>query len=182
MGNYELTHHGIKGMRWGVRRYQNPDGTLTAKGKKRYADEMNKLKEKEKILKNKQRAKAKIDQLLKKRQELDNIEKSLKNKSKSTQDAPESTTKKPSSNSSSTSRLPDVKSLSDSELNSLVTRLKNEQQYKKYVRDAEKEQISRGKKFVDKVLNDVIVPAAVEVGKNMAKDILSDFAKKATKK
>lgn len=25
-------------MKWGVRRYQNPDGTLTAKGKKRYSD------------------------------------------------------------------------------------------------------------------------------------------------
>ena len=28
-----LAHHGIKGQRWGVRRYQNPDGTLTEKGK-----------------------------------------------------------------------------------------------------------------------------------------------------
>lgn len=33
---YELYHHGIKGMKWGVRRYQNEDGTLTAAGKKRY--------------------------------------------------------------------------------------------------------------------------------------------------
>ena len=31
----ELYHHGIKGQRWGVRRYQNPDGSLTLAGKKR---------------------------------------------------------------------------------------------------------------------------------------------------
>lgn len=34
----ELYHWGIKGQKWGVRRYQNPDGTLTAAGKKRYGD------------------------------------------------------------------------------------------------------------------------------------------------
>lgn len=33
-----LMHYGVKGMKWGVRRYQNVDGTLTAKGKKRYSD------------------------------------------------------------------------------------------------------------------------------------------------
>lgn len=32
----DLTHWGIKGQKWGVRRYQNPDGTLTEAGKKRY--------------------------------------------------------------------------------------------------------------------------------------------------
>lgn len=31
----ELYHHGIKGQRWGIRRYQNPDGTLTEEGKRR---------------------------------------------------------------------------------------------------------------------------------------------------
>ena len=35
----ELYHHGIKGMKWGVRRFQNEDGSLTSAGKKRYDDD-----------------------------------------------------------------------------------------------------------------------------------------------
>lgn len=35
MSDY-LIHHGILGQKWGVRRYQNEDGSLTAAGKKRY--------------------------------------------------------------------------------------------------------------------------------------------------
>ena len=31
-----LYHHGIKGQQWGIRRYQNPDGSLTPDGRKRY--------------------------------------------------------------------------------------------------------------------------------------------------
>ena len=38
MWNIYLSHHGIKGMRWGIRRFQNRDGTLTAEGRKRIAD------------------------------------------------------------------------------------------------------------------------------------------------
>lgn len=34
--NYELYHHGIKGMKWGIRRFQKKNGSLTAEGKARY--------------------------------------------------------------------------------------------------------------------------------------------------
>lgn len=43
-----LVHHGILGMKWGVRRFQNTDGTLTEAGKKRYSDD-------EKLIRSKRR-------------------------------------------------------------------------------------------------------------------------------
>lgn len=48
MADY-LQHHGIIGMKWGVRRYQNKDGSLTSAGEKRYARDIreNKAKKKE---------------------------------------------------------------------------------------------------------------------------------------
>ena len=41
MDQNELYHHGIKGQKWGVRRYQNPDGSLTNAGKKKYGTKSN---------------------------------------------------------------------------------------------------------------------------------------------
>lgn len=46
MSTYYLQHHGVKGMKWGVRRYQNKDGSLTPAGKrrlKRYESRLNEV-------------------------------------------------------------------------------------------------------------------------------------------
>ncbi len=39
MENNSLTHYGIRGMKWGVRRFQNSDGSYTSAGKKRKQNE-----------------------------------------------------------------------------------------------------------------------------------------------
>lgn len=70
----ELYHHGILGQKWGVRRYQNEDGSLTATGKKKYADDTAKADRKE-ALKNRRSL---SDTDIKKRIERLKVEKQLK--------------------------------------------------------------------------------------------------------
>lgn len=52
MRNLYLYHHGIKGQRWGTRRFQNEDGSLTSVGKKRYDVDVGKAIEKRNAAKN----------------------------------------------------------------------------------------------------------------------------------
>ena len=35
-GANDIQHYGVKGMKWGIRKYQNADGTLTAEGRRKY--------------------------------------------------------------------------------------------------------------------------------------------------
>lgn len=45
MNSTWLAHHGIPGMKWGIRRFQNSDGTYTEAGKKRYSSGIGKLRD-----------------------------------------------------------------------------------------------------------------------------------------
>ena len=155
----ELMHWGIKGMKWGVRRYQNKDGSLTPAGKKRYDKEMAKLKEEEKIAKNKLRTQAKLNKLDEKRTEIEALKSG-----------------KPIAKSTKQHSKPSVKDMSDEELRQTVNRLLMEQQYAKL----NPQQVSAGQKFVKKVMNDVVAPAATEVGKNVLKDAMTKAVKNAS--
>lgn len=158
--NYELWHWGIKGMRWGIRRYQNKDGSLTPQGKKRYNAEMSKLKAEEKIIKNRQKTQAKIDKLDSKRKEINNLK---KGKSSST-----------SNKSGSKPKGKSIKDMSDAELQAFIDRTNLEKSYKQAMSSLNEKKVSKGKKFVMDVLE--------QSGKNIATQTATYVLGKATNK
>ena len=154
--NY-LEHAGVKGMRWGIRRYQNKDGTLTPAGKKRYARELEKVKKEQKVLRNKQRTQAKIDKL-------EQMKKDVKDGNEAL------SPKKTKLKLPKTSKKKSVKDMTDEELKAVVDRLRLESDYQKY---ATPEKVSKGKKFADAMKNEIIGPAALDVGKQLAKSAMT---------
>lgn len=156
--NGELYHHGIKGMRWGIRRYQAKDGSLTPAGKKRYNREMEKLKAREKIVKNKEATRAKLAKMEALKKNIEDREDALNPKK---QKLTRSKGKKSSAEVAATNKPKTVKDLSDAELTAVVNRLRLEQQYA-YLQP---QKVSKGQKFVKAVL-----PIVSDTGKKLATD------------
>lgn len=75
-------------------------------------------------------------------------------------------------------RSKSISEMSDDELRKTVQRLQLEKQY----RDLNPKQVSAGQKIVDKILKDVVVPAATEVGRNLLKEEFGKLAKEIQKK
>ena len=169
--NGELYHWGTKGMKWGVRRYQNKDGSLTPAGKKRYAAEEAKLKAREKEIKGREKAAAKKAKLDAKKAELDAREAALKG-------GGAKTAKKPDADSPKTKSFKDM---TDDELRAYTTRMQLEKNYldaqknlaSATPKDVGSQKIKRGKEFLNSFMNDVVAPAA----KNTAKEWLEKTLK-----
>lgn len=163
----ELTHWGIKGMRWGIRRYQNKDGTLTPAGKKRLQKETEALKKEEQVLKNRKATKAKLDRLEAKRKALDEQKKAL--------DDADGKSKKGASDDDKPAKK-SVKDMGDEELAYKIRRLQMEKQYEALT--AQPETVAKGNSFVKDFLSRSAVPAIQEAGKSLIKDSMLKLGKK----
>lgn len=141
---YEFCHSGIKNMKWGVRRYQNPDGSLTPAGRIRYgvgkAREKSASGVKAKVAssKDQERAAARA-----KRIEARQAKKELSQKKDQEQ--------KELRRYEELRKTP-AKRLSENEIKELTARLQMEKSYKDLLKQTEDPKLFDGKKFVVDIL------------------------------
>ena len=157
----ELYHHGITGMKWGVRRYQNKDGSLTNAGKRRYGTKAN--FEKVQAAK-KAAAKANSKQAIARRKANERTASEVakyRKKAGIKGEKPEDT--KP--------KKPTVKDMSDEELMAVINRKRLEQQYTQL----NPEKVSMGKKFMNSLKDDILIPTAKQVGRDFAIKKAKDY-------
>ena len=151
----ELYHHGIMGQKWGVRRYQNDDGSLTPAGVKRYGTVSN--------YKKVQAAKAKVI-LAKKTERADKEAKKYLKKIKSPKDDNESSGK----TKEAKPQPKKISEMTDDEIRAKINRINLERQLAALTPQQE----SRGKKIVS-TIKDIAVPALKEAGKKQLTEYLN---------
>lgn len=175
----EFYHHGILGMKWGVRRYQNADGSLTAAGRKRYANPDGSLNEK---------GKKKFGDSVTTVKKVDTAESSSKQPSVSDMtDAELQARVNRLNNEFNYKRL--NKELGydgpKTELDAKIAEMEKQKRYLELQRDIKNltpEKVSKGKKFVDTVVDKVVAPAATEAGKKLLTQYLTEAGTKAVGK
>lgn len=137
----EIKHHGIKGQKWGVRRYQNEDGSLTAKGKQRYGTKENFEKQYPEDVKRNVKATKKT---------VGAAEKAASAKQRSNEQAKEDKKRQIKADREKEIREEAYK-MSDKELRDVVNRLNMEERYTQVMRDREVVEVGKSKaeKFMD---------------------------------
>lgn len=137
----EIKHHGIKGQKWGVRRYQNEDGSLTAKGKQRYGTKENFEKQyPEDVKRNVKTTKKAVGA----------AEKAATAKQQNRERAKEEKKREIKADREQQIRE-EVYKMSDKELRDVVNRLNMEERYTQVMRDREVIEVGKSKteKFMD---------------------------------
>ena len=165
----ELSHHGILGQRWGIRRYQKKDGSLTPAGLKRYGSEANfkKIQRAEATAK-KEAEKAKYR--ARTEAEIAKINKKYKiNKPDAKKEEAKSKDETKEKEKSSKPKAKSINEMTDDEIRARISRIQLENQLKSLT----PVQQTKGQKFV-KMVSDTAVPAI----KNAAKDALEKYLKK----
>ena len=165
----ELSHHGILGQRWGIRRYQKKDGSLTPAGLKRYGSEANfkKIQRAEATAK-KEAEKAKYR--ARTEAEIAKINKKYKiNKPDVKKEEAEAKEETKEKEKSSKPKAKSINEMTDDEIRARINRIQLENQLKSLT----PVQQTKGQKFV-KMLSDTAAPAI----KNAAKDALEKYLKK----
>ena len=165
----ELYHHGILGQRWGIRRYQKKDGSLTPAGLKRYGSEANfkKIQRAEATAK-KEAEKAKYR--AKTEAEIAKINKKYKiNKPDAKKEETKAKEETKEKEKSSKPKAKSINEMTDDEIRARINRIQLENQLKSLT----PVQQTKGQKFV-KMVSDTAVPAI----KNAAKDALEKYLKK----
>lgn len=159
----ELWHHGTMGMKWGIRRYQNPDGSLTTAGKIRYG--------------NKNRLETSVNKKAAKLQRKYNdlTGKSIRQNNAAKDKTDEEARKKDSKSKS-------ISEMSSEELQAAINRINLEKTYLQAMESVNPRKVSRGQKFIDsfkdQAVNSISKGAAEALG-DVVKGALTKSLKKS---